>query len=668
MSEEPMPGSPFPAPTTINELARLDANHVIQWLTTTWPWLLTGSDLEAFRDADVDGDALSVATCGWLESCGLPKGTALSLTQKVKRLAGPNVSLKRSQTPPTDECPAKKTFQRSLTLSARLMASINDDAIVPNNLEKFCDPSNVLKLPFMYIGEVPSDRFIVTDGCFNYYGRECFADLSKAIDSMAFQGCRKHFLHGSLGTGKSHLLAALVCWLTKTGRSVVYLPDCRAMLQNTFTYIQKALRLTFFQHEEHRNYIQDCTKITELIDFCEKLADGEITLYFVIDQLNALDPQDETGDRYDNAKKADVRDILEMMSAHHLRISSSSANYLHGHQDRVRASGEKHSTLYEGLTTAEMAAWWEVHGDQLCLKLDLEDKLIVEQLTGRLPILLRAILAIDLKGPARLPMGGDDEEETQTGADPGDASGITFVEAYAEKTAKFMARFWASDKVQQVCYRIQRFCLESENKYFDTPSWTFYFLTVTWYQKLTLAGSNPGLLGFLVEHMVLSWISMNGLEAAGKEFRGIPLLRTFYGSEPVVDPRDGFTIYVPLTINYKAVDAVMVFLDNTKKEVTVAGVQITISQNHRQTEEDFFKDGAWWRQIFHGHTVVFKFLWLMEDRDKRKPMEVVPEKKRTLAKREIIACPEFERRHISIKDFSKEIADKLQAARAYSKL
>ncbi|KAA8906948.1 hypothetical protein FN846DRAFT_918945 [Sphaerosporella brunnea] len=240
--------------------------------------------------------------------------------------------------------------------------------------------------------------------------------------------------------------------------------------------------------------------------------------------------------------------------------------------------------------------------------IDLEDKLIVEQLTGWLPMFLRALLAIDLKEPARLPMGGDDEEEAQT------TSGITVVEEYAEKAAKFMARFWTSDEVQQVCYRIHRFCLGFQMKRFDTPIWTIHLSRKS---------------------------------------------RTFNGSQPVVDPRDGFTFYVPLTINYKAVDAVMVFLDSTQKEGDGGWSSNNDLLKLSATEEAFLKVGAWSRQIFHGQTVVFRFLWLMEDRDKRKPMEVVPGKKRTLAKREIIACPEFERRHISIKDFNKEIADKL---------
>jgi len=40
---------------------------------------------------------------------------------------------------------------------------------------------------------------------------------------------RRYLLHGTLGAGKSHLLAVLTCVLRKEGMRVVYLPDCRRL-------------------------------------------------------------------------------------------------------------------------------------------------------------------------------------------------------------------------------------------------------------------------------------------------------------------------------------------------------------------------------------------------------------------------------------------------------
>lgn len=44
---------------------------------------------------------------------------------------------------------------------------------------------------------------------------------------------------------ESHMLAALACLLTKDGRRVVYLPDCRSMLRGPEWYLRSALLLAF---------------------------------------------------------------------------------------------------------------------------------------------------------------------------------------------------------------------------------------------------------------------------------------------------------------------------------------------------------------------------------------------------------------------------------------
>jgi chromosomal replication initiation ATPase DnaA len=40
------------------------------------------------------------------------------------------------------------------------------------------------------------------------------------------------WLYGTQGYGKSHLLAALVCYLAAADERVVYIPDCRALLKS----------------------------------------------------------------------------------------------------------------------------------------------------------------------------------------------------------------------------------------------------------------------------------------------------------------------------------------------------------------------------------------------------------------------------------------------------
>jgi len=158
-----------------------------------------------------------------------------------------------------------------------------------------------------------------------------------------------YFLHGTLGAGKSHLLAALTCLLIKQGHKVVYLPDCRVMLRNPFGYLQFALRFAFHNQEERATFLDNAKSLEDLEKFCHASA-AEERLLFIIDQANALDPQDENDDRLSLDVKRQTRTLLDKITAEHLKLASSSGNYKHALHDRYRQTGERRLYLYGGLT------------------------------------------------------------------------------------------------------------------------------------------------------------------------------------------------------------------------------------------------------------------------------------------------------------------------------
>jgi hypothetical protein len=124
--------------------------------------------------------------------------------------------------------------------------------------------------------------------------------------------------------------------------------------------------------------------------------------------------------------------------------------------------------------------------------------------------------------------------------------------------------------------------------------------------SLRLAGSNPSVLGFFTEQMILSWISVNGCPLGGKEF-AVPLKTiTFPGKKPALDPDVGFSLYVPTSFNFRAVDAVMVFQNKARTEAVVVGVQITISKTHSDSETKFFADWQWWESVLGCSKVSFR--------------------------------------------------------------
>lgn len=59
-------------------------------------------------------------------------------------------------------------------------------------------------------------------------------------------------------------------------------------------------------------------------------------MLFIVDQENTLNHQDcEMNDHNDNEKQRKVRNLLDSISARHLKLASSSANYKAGLGDEL---------------------------------------------------------------------------------------------------------------------------------------------------------------------------------------------------------------------------------------------------------------------------------------------------------------------------------------------
>ena len=231
----------------------------------------------------------------------------------------------------------------------------------PSRAEEYSDPARVMTLPFLFPGEIPSERFkLEEDGTFSFYGRKIFRNVYEHVMAMDFRGNRLYHIHGTLGVGKSFLLAALACCLTRNGKAVLFLPDCRSMLRNPFRYIQKALCLTFVKSPGQLNLLQNCKSVDDLIEFCLPITDRE-RLYVIIDQLNALDPQEPHCDRNDDTKKTRLRNQLDLLSSEHLSITSSSGNYSHGLYDRLRNTGIQRLDIHTGLDQVRYSFYRPIH-------------------------------------------------------------------------------------------------------------------------------------------------------------------------------------------------------------------------------------------------------------------------------------------------------------------
>jgi hypothetical protein len=157
-------------------------------------------------------------------------------------------------------------------------------------------------------------------------------------------------MEGSMGYGKSHLLAVLAALLLRSGRRPVYISDCRELLGNTLSYLQSALLCAFADPSlsSIQDEIRACSSLDDLVYFC---GDQSVTpLYFIIDQKNALEHEPDNTDPALNKSKAVVWDLLGRITAGHYTITGASANYNTALHMQGKQQGELKLSLMGGMT------------------------------------------------------------------------------------------------------------------------------------------------------------------------------------------------------------------------------------------------------------------------------------------------------------------------------
>jgi len=191
------------------------------------------------------------------------------------------------------------------------------------------------------------------------------------------------------------------------------------------------------------------------------------------------------------------------------------------------------------------------------------------------------------------------------------------------------------------------------------------FLDPQWSHSLRLAGNNMCILGFLVEQMVLSWMTNRGCGFIEERFRDrLHTVLVDAIPEDVSIKPPGVVLYIPTVYNFPAVDAVLVEI-GPEGTAAVYGIQVTISQTHSDAEEMFFRKWETWLDHLDlpRGKVQFGFVWIVEDRRDGPARENVPQKAKDLRAVKKIVQPDFNRLRVTIQEVSKDIAHHLSVAR-----
>jgi len=190
---------------------------------------------------------------------------------------------------------------------------------------------------------------------FEYMGRELLKALWEAVEDFRTGVTSTHvFLQGTMGCGKSHMLAAFTCLLSRIGMRPVYIPDCRDMLMDPLPYIQSALLCAFADasSSSHRVMIRSFQSLDDALEFYRTL--GSTCLYFIIDQKNALDHEDPNTDMVSNAEKDVLSEFLRKITIDHFSITSASASYRTAQRIARKQSGEVGMSMMGGLSAVSL--------------------------------------------------------------------------------------------------------------------------------------------------------------------------------------------------------------------------------------------------------------------------------------------------------------------------
>ncbi|PKK59642.1 hypothetical protein RhiirC2_820485 [Rhizophagus irregularis] len=468
----------------------------------------------------------------------------------------------------------------------------------------YSNPKKHFSLPFPYPGEkLPVDRFAINDdGFFTYMGRKKFRKVLKTINQFRSRtGYMKLFVYGTVGYGKSHILSAIACFLFRTGKRVVFLPDCRQLAVDPVKYIKFALLLTYENDDAKIREINACEDFCQIINFCESLYEEK--LYFIVDQMNALDELDNTGVSLEI--KQQIRRDIDKMTNHHFYIMSSSANNKTMLHLMTKQTGELKIKLFGGFDEEEMKEWWNSHNPDLP-EMDEQQKKQTEDITGRIPLFLKFLLEsnhenfedaleylnqqLTLKIKYPLTSFSNIISESNRWE-----FHVSLMSSFLTNNFPILGhgpydydhRFFyiEDDKCYYVCGLVRN-CMAD---YLYEKGRMEIFVDVKWIKSFK---NNPSVKGFIVEKACLASICRSGITVNKITFK-VNDYRFFSSAEDINFSLSEATctFYLPRKWNQKSIDGLLALYETNT--LYIAPIQITFDkEGHSDSEASFFS-GIW---------------------------------------------------------------------------
>ena len=149
------------------------------------------------------------------------------------------------------------------------------------------------------------------------------------------------WLYGTQGYGKSYLLAVLACYLAAQDEPIVYIADCRRLLENPVQYLRATMLFAWADDIATQEIIMTLNTLEEITTFFQ----SEKVL-FIIDQMSAL----KIDGLREKKKREDLSKRIKTFTYGHKKVYSSSANNADYHKQAQHQNQNRMMLVYGGLT------------------------------------------------------------------------------------------------------------------------------------------------------------------------------------------------------------------------------------------------------------------------------------------------------------------------------
>ncbi|KAF8534790.1 hypothetical protein BDD12DRAFT_895078 [Trichophaea hybrida] len=501
--------------------------------------------------------------------------------------------------------------------------------------EKLLTPGmELIKLPFPSLSiRQPFERFAFDDnGNWHYMPRRKFGELLHQVEAVIKQPIRASaiWLYGTMGYGKSHVLAALVCFLMKSGHRVLFLPDCRAWLDEPETYLLDAMKLTWADDLVTLRKIDRMKTLPEIIFFLQTIYRHQrVRVIFIVDQMNALqtDPADP-----EFMNKDELRNVLRKSSHNNLRVFSNSANNQSYIALNQKQSNLIRVTTFGGMTKEELSFWWQRNSH---VDLGGHSREEIEYITGAVPLLLDGCIVegrINLSSGVLRNVRNQVQQNSKAILDRRAISPVMWDDHCANMNACILGDALPGNGILLANDDHRYFFVEEVDSVSDGQTWAVgrytcgaareamaRFLTLhqmhtrnidDYVKAIRIIDHSHASIGYIAEQGILVSIEQQGIPTISGLSHGMHRVMFPTAFPTIILDKHPLVLYIPYTTNYAAIDAVVVRVKEKAKTCALYPIQITVSPKHSNSESHFFSSWEEWEKLLPFPVSLIEFVWI----------------------------------------------------------